>query len=176
MNIENFINTTVLTDLKKMVESPRLQYLSFGIMGSIIEFFGACLDNDEFLKGGLSKRRFRQAINNLDSFNRYRTFNINGSYHDLYVNLRCGMVHVGIPGKGIAFTERGNPTEKDMHLEIHGVEDSTHPSRLILVCEDLYEDIRNSAHKVMDLMNNNKITKRLTDSYLNPNLRVLSSP
>jgi hypothetical protein len=139
MTIEWFLKNVVMKDLGRTVFTPGLQFLSFGIMGPTIEFLGACFDTKDLFKPGLSEDRFRKAIDSLDSLQDYRPYNIpptskRGPYppHDLFSNMRCGMAHIGSPGLGVAFTERGNPDEWDKHLQIWEVDHRTHRERLIL--------------------------------------------
>ena len=61
--IEDFINTVIHNNIYTMINTPGLQYLSFGVMASMIEFLGACFDCDDFFKDGISGQRFRKAIN-----------------------------------------------------------------------------------------------------------------
>lgn len=132
-----------------MVNTDKLQYLSFGVMASMIEFMGACLDSDDFYKTGISRGRFIRAINEIKAFSKYRKCN-DGGDHDLYNNLRCGMVHLGRPGKGIAFTEKSNTSDQDNHLKICTVNEKI--KKLILVCEDLYSDLSKAAKELLKKM------------------------
>ncbi len=77
--IKDFIDTTILHDLNTMIQCPGLQYLSFGVMGSLIEFLGACHDTCGFFEEGVSEKRFRAAICKLDSFSAYRKYNKSGN-------------------------------------------------------------------------------------------------
>lgn len=74
MTIEWYIKNVLVKDLGKMVFTPGLQYLSFGVMGSMIEFLGAFYDNEDFHKQGLSRDRFSRAIQSLTAFTEYRNF------------------------------------------------------------------------------------------------------
>ncbi len=60
MTIEGFIKNTVIDELGIMVNTPRLKYLSFGVMSSAIEFLGACLDTVDFHLPKKSKSRSRR--------------------------------------------------------------------------------------------------------------------
>lgn len=182
MTIEWYIKNVVMKDLGRTVFTPGLQFLSFGMMGPTIEFFGACFDDDSFFEPYLSESRFRKAIDSLDSLKDYRPYNTpptpkNGPYppHDLFANMRCGMAHIGSPGFGVAFTERGNPDEWDKHLQIWKVDDPKHPNRLILVCEDLYFDISKAADELLQKMKSGDpdVKKKHDASFLTPNLRLI---
>ncbi|MBW9248224.1 MAG: hypothetical protein GJU72_03880 [Acidithiobacillus ferriphilus] len=170
--IENFINTVINNDIKEMVDTPRLRYLSFGVIASMIEFLGACFDKKDFFAQGCSGHRFRRAIDELDSFRSYRKYNKKGDPYDLYTNLRCGMAHIGKPDKEIAFTERSDGDGRDKHLRICTLDDST--TRLILVCEDLFCDLNNAS---IELIANMKSLgwagKPHDERFMNPNLKIL---
>lgn len=49
MTIEWYIKNVLVKDLGKMVFTPGLQYLSFGVMGSMIEFLGVFLTTRTFI-------------------------------------------------------------------------------------------------------------------------------
>ena len=175
MTIEWYIKNVLVKDLGKMVFTPGLQYLSFGVMGSMIEFLGAFFDNEDFHKQGISRDRFSKAIQSLGAFTEYRKFDDPKSPNDLYSNMRCGMAHIGKPNVGVAFTERGNPKEWDKHLQVCTVNDQNHPQRLILVCEDLYFDITNGANELLNRIKakDGSIKRNSSDSFLNPSLEII---
>ena len=151
--LEDFINDTVIDEIGTMVYTPRLKYLSFFVMSSAIEFLGACLDKEGFHKKGISETRFKKAINELNSFGRYRGFIGGGSGVDLYAELRCGLLHAGLPQAHIELTEHADRVCGRMHLQppVTLVGRTTNP-RLILVCEDLYGDICGAAKEVIAKM------------------------
>ena len=175
MTIEWYIKNVLVKDLGKMVFTPGLQYLSFGVMGSMIEFLGAFFDDKGFHEQGLSRDRFSKAIQSLDAFTKYRKFDNRNSPHDLFSNMRCGMAHIGRPNVGVAFTERGNPKEWDKHLQVCNVKDQNNPQRLILVCEDLYFDITNGANELLNRIKakDGSIKRNSSDSFLNPSLEII---
>ena len=150
ISLEDFINNTVIGDLGIMVETPQLKYLSFFVMSSVIEFLGACLDIDDFNKKGKSGARFKKAINELESLKEYRELNRNEI--DLYAELRCGLLHAGIPQSHIELTERKDKNCGKMHLKPCTLKYRKTNPRWILVCEDLYCDIRNAAKEVITKM------------------------
>ncbi|MDE3021819.1 MAG: hypothetical protein KGI54_08165 [Pseudomonadota bacterium] len=172
-DIESFINKTLKLDLGTMVSTQGLQYLSFGIMGTMIEFLGACFDSKGFFKGGLSRLRFSEAIQKLDAFQGYRGYDVKNSKHDLYKNMRCGMAHIGRPDKGVAFAERNDPINGEDHLKVLPIEDGT--KRLILVCEDLYCDLSKAADELLIKMKSGDklIKKKHTELFLNLKLKTL---
>lgn len=170
--IENFIKTVINNDIKKMISTPGLQYLSFGVMASMIEFLGACFDKKDFFEQGCSGYRFRRAIDELGAFCSYRKYNKKCDQYDLYTNLRCGMAHIGKPDKEIAFTERNDSEGKDKHLRICELGDST--TRLILVCEDLFSDLSTASKELIEKMKSSSWPgKSHSEEFMNPNLQIL---
>ena len=85
------------------------------------------------------------------------------------------MAHIGSPGLGVAFTERGNPDEWDKHLQIWEVDHRTHRERLILVCEDLYFDISKAADELLQKMKSGDpdVKKSHSARFLNPGLKLI---
>ncbi|QFG79257.1 hypothetical protein F6A13_12005 [Acidithiobacillus sp. 'AMD consortium'] len=169
--IENFISEIVKNNLKKMTQTDGLHYLSFGIMSSMVEFFGACFDREDFFKSGLSRERFRKAINELDAFSEYRKYNEKDCPHDLYKNLRCGMAHIGRPGKGISFTHIHDDVNGNEHLTIKDLDDNTR--RLILVCERLFQDLEKASDELLGKMKNGKLPRTHSETFMNPNLKII---
>ena len=169
--IESFVKTVIGEQLKKMICTKGLQYLSFGVMASMIEFLGACFDEDDFFETKRSDQRFRAAVDKLDAFTNYRKYNKKGDKHDLYKNLRCGMAHIGRPGKEVAFTEKRDKAAKDKHLEICKTTDGE--VRLVLVCEDLFDDLNKASQELITKMKLCDWTgKRHHESFMNPNLGI----
>jgi hypothetical protein len=168
--IEDFINAVIKDNISKMVKTDGLQYLSFGVMSSMIEFMGACFDDHDFFEPGKSEKRFKKAINELNSFREYRKHN--DGDHDIYKNLRCGMAHIGKPGKGIAFTELKDSDDCDKHLKVCNCNDGT--KRLILVCEYFFCDLNMAAKELLDRMKSNdqSVKKKHDQDFMNPNLRI----
>ena len=158
MTIEEFIHATVIGDLGIMVFTPKLKYLSFGVMASMIEFLGACLDDKDFSQRDCSQIRFNKAIEDLGALVKYKQF-IKSDF-DFYGNLRCGMLHTAIPGKGIELTERADPKGSGKHLEVHTLRGRDQSARLFLVCEDFYEDICKGAEELIEKMKNGTTHKK----------------
>ncbi|MHB1544014.1 MAG: hypothetical protein ACYCS1_07695 [Gammaproteobacteria bacterium] len=131
-------------------------------MASTIELLGATLDKKPFDEPRLSKERFNAALNGLNAFGRYRDF-INTA-HDLYQNVRCGMAHVVLVGRGVALTQKDDPNDGMLHLQKISFK---RVDRLILVCEDLYADIVNA---VKEVKSDARYSERLNNPFLNPAL------
>ncbi|MHB1024059.1 MAG: hypothetical protein ACYC0Z_16845 [Acidobacteriaceae bacterium] len=178
--IEDFIKTVILSDVDTMVKTKGLQYLSFGVMASMIEFLGACLDKKDFFDRGLSGKRFSRAIYELEAFKKYRIYTsdrrskkIKNVKCDLYRNLRNGMVHIVKPGKEVAFTERKDPDDGNKHLMVCNFNDGT--ERLVIVCEDFYSDISEAANELLKKMKLANFPRRNTDLFMNPRLKTVGS-
>lgn len=164
--LDGFLDTVVLGDLGKMIHKCELHYLGFSIMGSVIELLGAVRDKKDFHEEGYGGKRFRAAIRGLEAFKAYRGF-VGGKRdpHDLYAHMRSGMAHVVLCGKGVAFTQRTDKEYGGCHLQIKHLDDNT--TRLILVSEDLYEDIRQA---VLEIRNKKAFKSRLEQEFMNPSL------
>ena len=161
--LDCFFETVVIRDLGKMINQAELHYLSFGIMGPVIELLGSVYDYKTFhTTDRIWRKRFNRALKKIPSLQRYKQY-IKSS-HDLYSNMRSGMVHVGLPGKHVVFTQRSDPNEGGRHLD----KDSySGEQRLILVCEDLYEDIV----KAVEYVRSDSSTKKgLNTLFMNPRL------
>lgn len=160
-----FLEVVVIRDLRQMITSG-LRYLSFAVMGSVIELLGAAYDSDDFHEIGVSRKRFDAALQNIPSLTPYAHYRGTNTPHDLYNNMRCGMAHVGKPGKGVVFAERADPTCGRLHLQTR--EFSGNP-RLILVCENLYDDIVKAIGYVGT--DGASLKNRLSQRFMDPNLQ-----
>ena len=159
-----FFEIVAIRDLKKMINDAELYYLSFWIMGPVIELLGSVYDAKPFhTKERISRKRFNTALTRIPSLRRYQQHNIQ-KQHDLYTHMRSGMAHVGAPQTGVVFTQRSDPNEGGRHLD----KDSySGEQRLILVCEDLYEDIV----KAVEYVRSDSSTKKgLNTLFMNPRL------
>lgn len=176
--LEDFIKDTVIDEIGIMVYTPRLKYLSFFVMSSAIEFLGACLDKEDFHKKGISGTRFKKAINELNSFGRYRSFIGSGSGVDLYAELRCGLLHAGLPQSHIELTEHADRVCGRMHLQRVTLGGRITNPRLILVCEDLYCDICGATKEVIAKMkaNKGKNYKKADMPFLATDILIVGTP
>ena len=164
--LNGFLDNVVLGDLSKMIHKCELHYLGFSIMGSVIELLGAVHDKKDFHEERQGGKRFRAAIRKLEAFKAYRSF-IGGKRdpHDLYAHMRSGMAHVVLCGKGVAFTQRTDKVDGVSHLQVKSFSDGT--TRLILVSEDLYEDIRKA---VVEIRSKKSCKSRLKQEFMTPSL------
>lgn len=161
--LDGFFAQAVPSSLKTMIQSG-LHYFSFAIMGSVIELLGAVYDSDDFHKVGVSKSRFNTTLERIPNLKRYERYK--DTTHDLYANMRCGMAHVGKPGPGVVFTQRTDATCGRRHLENDAFNGT---SRLILVCEDLYDDIIKAIDYVRtDTTTTSRLNERFMDPALQP--------
>ena len=164
-----FFDTVVIHDLGKMINEANLHYLSFSPMATTVELLGAIYnDFDDFHVNGKSKARFNKALQTIPSLNPYAQYV--KSAHDLYTNFRCGMVHVGLPGDGVVFTQRSDLNDGRRHLSKDRYNGTL---RLILVCENLYEDIVNA---ITHVRNDQNKPRNLTTPFMNPHLLPDSAP
>jgi hypothetical protein len=146
MRILDFIQKVLINEFKEIQQDEGHPYISFSLICQGIEFLGACLDSEPFSAKGLSAPRFRRAI--YDLFPRsYHKFNQgSGKPFDLYENLRCGIIHVILPGSQLELIRR---TEKAKfsanHLEVKEIRGI---DKLVLVSEDLFEDYERACQEI----------------------------
>jgi hypothetical protein len=179
ITIEGFINDNLIkripqkVTLQVMVDTPELKYLSFIVMTSAIEFLGACLDSKDFHVGGRSKFRFELAIKKLGAFSGYKSYiSGGGSGYDLFAELRCGMVHAALPKPNIELTERADKVCGKMNMQVVQLQNRKNP-RIILVCEDLYDDISRAATEVIaELKNPGKYHHNATDPFMLTDIEI----
>src|ERR1051326_856679 len=134
MTPKDFINTVFLIEYQDIV--MRHAYISFALIAIGIEFLGACLDNDDFGKTGLSNKRFKVGIQLFPA-----------TYHphanDLYSDLRSGFAHQFRPGMKFELTHLSEaPSKGWQHLQV------TSDNRLCLVAEPFYEDFTEACKTV----------------------------
>ena len=163
VSVKDFIQRVLIRDIGKMICDCKLHYLSFAVMAQAIEFLGACLDEEAWDKPNQSEKRFNSAVKKLfkASSKEYTKYTSSSSDHYLYEGLRCGLIHMMRPRRKVFLTHRAeSKRENTSHL---GKTDG----KLILVAEDLYDDVKRACEKVIQRIDQNKITnKKVNDSYL----------
>ncbi|MCU0680213.1 MAG: hypothetical protein MUF50_02805 [Planctomycetes bacterium] len=128
-------------------------YVGFSMIAAYIEVLGACLDNEDWSKQGLSESRFRAAITELFPV-KYHQYNQKGNQFDLYVGLRCSLVHALQPGASIGLSERKHEIKantSNKHLTIQNNE-------LLLVYEDLLNDFKDACQKVITMIDDKELS------------------
>ena len=143
----------------------RHHYLSFGLMAQGIELLGACLDDGDFEQPGRSSARFALAIRELFVSQNplYGRYNNPREDPSLYAGLRCAQTHTMRPGKRVAYTHRTESvTERTTHLKQKG-------QKLILVCEDLYDDFKVACEDIIGRIQRNELTG---DKFRHPFLTI----
>jgi hypothetical protein len=147
LTLKDFVKKVLIGEIKTIQQTYGHHYLSFGLIAQGIELLGACLDNKDFHKNGTSGDRFRDAIDKLFP-DKYKIFNNKTSDYDLYKNLRCGLLHVVLPG---SFIELIQESEKEKfnagHLDIKQIRGK---DRLILVSQDLFSDFENACNEIVN--------------------------
>lgn len=105
---QEFIQKHIIEELPDVVE--RHPYFAFCLMGIVIEVFGKLITPGRSLGDtGTSEADFKYAIDNLEGFKDYRNIPLN-----LYVSLRCALVHRVIPGPDIELSPDGDePTKRE---------------------------------------------------------------
>ncbi len=156
MRILDFIQKVLIDEFKEIQQDEGHPYISFSLICQGIEFLGACLDSEPFSAKGLSAPRFRRAIYDLFPTS-YRKFNQGtGKPFDLYENLRCGLIHVILPGSRLELIRR---TEKAKfsanHLEVKEIQGI---DRLVLVSEDLFEDYERACEEIIARISDGRLS------------------
>jgi hypothetical protein len=156
MRILDFIQKVLIDEFKEIQQDEGHPYISFSLICQGIEFLGACLDSEPFSAKGLSAPRFRRAMYDLFPTS-YRKFNQGtGKPFDLYENLRCGLIHVILPGSRLELIRR---TEKAKfsanHLEVKEIQGI---DRLVLVSEDLFEDYERACEEIIARISDGRLS------------------
>lgn len=156
MTPKEIIEQTFLKEYRRLIDE-NFHFISFSLIAVGIEFLGACLDENPFLKEAHSKERFTEAIEQLFD-KRY--------YHHrfkLYKNLRCGFVHVLLPGEDIDVIQQSEVdiTKGKVHL-------GKYKNRLVLVSQDFYEDFTKACEEIIKRIDNKLLDEKVYKELLNP--------
>lgn len=156
LTLKEFIGHVLINEIKAIQQTHGHHYLSFGLIAQGIELLGACLDSTNFHKRGKSSDRFRNAINKLFP-EKYKAHNNKASQYDLYANLRCGLLHVVIPGSHIELIQEDEKTTYGGgHLDIKNIRGG---DRLLLVSQEFFTDFEKAC---------NEIVKRIDSGAIDP--------
>ncbi len=159
MNAKEFIEIYLMDGIGAIQGTGRHDhyYLSFGLITQGIEFLGACLDNGDYLLQGRSRARFEKAITEL--FPRdYHKYVGKGCAYDLYANLRCGLLHVVLPGHDVELIQQAEVSAfGGDNLDIVEVRGK---KRLILVAQAFYNDFKDACEEVRKRIGNKEISDK----------------
>lgn len=154
--LKDFINRTLIQEIAEIQDSGH-HYLSFGLIAQGIEFLGACIDtNSDFFATDRSKIRFKKAISDLFPA-AYDPYNVQGQPHYLYVDLRCGLLHVALPKPAIELIQEAEIPVFGDHLQIKPIRGT---DSLILVSQRLYDDFKNACEDVIKRIDGGSINDR----------------
>ena len=147
MKVLDFIQEVLIDAFKEIQQDEGHHYISFSLICQGIEFLGACLDSEPFSAKGLSAPRFRRGIYDLFPTS-YRQFNQgSGKPFDLYEDLRCGLLHLILPGSQLELIRRTEKAKFNAHhLEIKKIR---RINRLVLVLEDLFDDYERACREII---------------------------
>ena len=178
MTLEEFIKNTVIDEIGLMVSTKKLKYLSFFVMSSAIEFLGACIDNKDFYYSSPSRSslRFKKAIDEIHAFSKYRGFVGPESRINLYPELRCGLIHAALPKSMLELTEQADTVCGKMHMQEVALDNRTTPKRLILVCEELYADVRLAAVEVIGRLKLGNDYHKANEPFLVTDIKIAGTP
>ena len=160
MSIDNFIDTVILDEMNKIIKVHGFHYLGFILVANAIEFVGSLLDQNDFNKPRLSKKRFNRLIKECFP-EEYKKYTDKDSNNNLYENLRCGMVHFMCPDVGVALTHR----KESEHYHTTHLKPDKYGS-VVLVIEDLYDDLCQAIKKIRSDQYRSRIQKDLSKPYL----------
>ena len=149
MDITEFIEDYLIKRIKSVIEDGKQHYFTFFLVCSGIEFLGACLDEFEFSKKKKSGARFKGALKNLNSLQKY-----DGYKDRLYEELRCGLLHVTIPRPGIALSQLEDTlNDKSKNCTIVN-------GKLLLYAECFYEDFTEGCLEIIKKIKTGEITHK----------------
>ncbi len=141
MSTKDFIKTVFIEEVGLLTQNQ--PYIAFMVMGIGIEYLGKCINaSTDWHEEGVSRKRFEEAVNILNSLANYRHLIGKKNPYDLYACLRCGMAHAAAPKYSITLSSK-NEME---NLSVH--EDG---KRINLKCEDFYTDFRAACEEVINM-------------------------
>lgn len=136
--IELFLEEVIIRELSK-IQGIEISYMSFVLMGQVIEVLGGFLDNKPMKAKGQSSRRFANSVNQLFG-GRYRLLNDN---FYLYDKLRNQMTHTFIPGRDLLLLNHADPAGCYQHLHYSG-------GKLVLIADVFYQDICQACQRLVN--------------------------
>lgn len=145
--MEAFLRKVVIEEIKG-IQDKGYHYISFGLIAQGIETLGAAMDSQPISQGGLSQVRFENAIEQLFPAP-YLPFKT-----ELYKKLRCGLLHVFLPARGIELIEAKDISKFGEHLDKKKIRNGDTFDSLIIVSKSFCEDLINATLK---LINESKI-------------------
>lgn len=181
-----------IKDVPNNPELAKYRYQAFVLISIGIESLGAAFDKDSDLLDGKASKRFKLALSNMKSLEKYRNSELNlpqswlkkqikenGKTKTIdicfiYDNLRCGLAHVGLPKKNIALStlfETTNKSEKSEEEEKEEDKRGFHlqciqvsqRKVLLLLIEPFFDDFKEACEELASLID-------INDSRLRPNI------
>lgn len=116
--LREFIDN-LLEDTKSVVDSK--PYLAFMILSVVIEQLGLC-KNGLTLVNGTHADTYNMALKSSASLEKYMN-----ALPNMYKELRCGMLHVGMPQEGLKLCRNQNDLDNN-----------------VIGCHDLYDDVQSA--------------------------------
>ena len=146
---KDFIRAIYIDNLNDIVNKHNYFYISFGLIGTGMEFIGKCINefkNPTWHDKHLGTENFNIVLSQL--MPSYLPFK---SKYKLCDSLRNGMAHAFQPKNNIELTHQKEADERGWK---HLSENSRH--RLVLICEILYDDFSNACYEVIRRVENNE--------------------
>ncbi|MFZ3073425.1 MAG: hypothetical protein WA162_09295 [Thermodesulfobacteriota bacterium] len=164
MKADKLIEKVLIKDIKNIQEKT-FHYQSFFLMATGIEFLGACLDSNGLTRRGFARKRFQNAIERLfpEEYKEHAS--------NLYKDLRCGLLHIGIPGKNFGLTQKNESmTYGTKHLEKYN-------GQIILISEEFYEHFKEACNTVIDRIQKGELNhpKLKEDIFMIPGEQISDS-
>lgn len=141
---KDFIRKIYIENVGDILNKHKYHYISFGLLGTGIEFLGKCInevENPTWHENarGLGKRNFDKALTDL--MTRYSSYK---ESHKLCDSLRNGMAHAFQPKNMIELTHKNEADARgwvDLTINSNG--------RLVIVVETFYDDFKTSCLEVI---------------------------
>ena len=124
-SLKDFIEKILIEGVEKEVETN--PYVAFFVLCALIEVLGKTIDPSPNIHDH-NNNYFKKAMENISALSKYK-----GLKNELYKQLRCGLLHAGIPGVGLKLMPiRGDLSKKEIG------------------CRELYEDIKLAWKEILD--------------------------
>ncbi len=148
---KDFIHKIYIENLGQII-SMGYYYIGFGLIGIGIEFLGKCSQcsqNPNWDTPQKGKENIQAAV--IDLMKSYEPF-ISPEFNFAY-NLRNGMAHAFKPKGKIELTFRKEASERGWrHKNVN------QNGRLVICCEDLYDDFKSACEEVIRRIEQNEFT------------------
>jgi hypothetical protein len=152
---QQFIQNVLIKEIGEIHSNH--PYISFATMAIGIEFLGKCLNESaSWNENFRSQTNFELAINELNSFTKYRLLLTS---HKLWDSLRNGFLHSFVPKNSISLSSKNQAK----HLQVIS------STQINLRCEDFYIDFKGACEEVLKM-------KTFKSNKMNEPLLIIPDP